>query len=287
MQPEIIKLAPTLSPKERAKLTISNWHKAVEGKAVFNEAERKAILTPKYGDVDGAREFEYYFHLYKWANLFWRDEIDKIFLRFSILLTQLNNFRLSFGVDIVIKAAIWEIAFLSRDNKNIDKEDENKEKEEGAIKLLKHFEVFKERYDWDKEEKIIEVREESPLVVEPQKFIQAIEQELKRLFEYKLAVEEVEKELDGVPLFDENTYARFRDYWKQSEVLLESYNSSIERLETWRDFDDLKVVLKDKEQYLIKKPIPEKEAVNRLIADIKSLVESELRQFDILTGKTQ
>lgn len=278
MQSEIIKLAPTLSPKERAKLVLMDWHKAVGGKAIFDEAEQKTLLTPKYRDVEGAREFEYYFHLYKWANMMWRDDIDKTFLRFSVLLTQLNNFCMSFGVDMVIKAAIWEITFLSKNKKD-------KEKEKGVVELLKRFEVFKEHYDWDKDTKIIEMREESPLVVEPQKYIQAIEQELKKLFEYKLAVEEVEKELDGVPLFDEITYTRFRNYWGQSDTLSANYNNSIERLETWKDFDNLKIVLKDKEQFLIKKPASEKEAADRLVADIKSLVESELKKFDILAGK--
>lgn len=279
MQSEIIKLAPTLSPKERAKLVLSDWHKTVEGNRVFNEAEQKAILTPKYGDVEGTRQFEYYFHLYRWANIFWRDDVEKTFLRFSLLLAQLMQVNTAFLVDIVFKAVISDINFSFLRNKRVE--------ENFSINLLKKYEALRESYDWDKNLKILEINENSPLIQEPERFAREAEKQLKLLTEYKIAIEEVEKELDGVPLFDERTYMRLRGYWEQSEFIVSLYNKTFEKLEENKSkiVDDLKLILKNKEKYLVKRLEPDKEVVTQLIADVKSLVDSELKQFDVLAGR--
>ncbi|TSC77461.1 MAG: hypothetical protein G01um101429_1043 [Parcubacteria group bacterium Gr01-1014_29] len=115
--------------------------------------------------------------------------------------------------------------------------------------------------------------------------IQFLENKIKTLFEYRAAVETLEKELD-LPLFDEITYSKIRSYWSWTENFVEKHNEFIESLET-KDLekDGLRVILENKENYLLKCLEPDKGVVTQMIADVKELVNSEIGLDEYVVNK--
>ena len=116
-----------------------------------------------------------------------------------------------------------------------------------------------------------------------QETTQFLEKEIKELFEYKAAVETIEKELD-LPLFDETTYSKIKSYWSWTENFVTKHNEIVEGFEA-ADFerDEFLVAFgSNKEKCLIKRLEPDKEVVAQMIVAVKELVNSEIELHEYI-----
>lgn len=248
---DIIKLAPDLSTKERIKLFISNWHKTVTDKPLLNTAEFRAVhsMTTR----EEWREFHYYLSLYQWSNLFLRDEIEILFLRIICIYYQLVHFRGAMILDGVIKSE----SVLTE------------------LHLLKSFELTDSEYDEELDTEIITIKKNPLVHPDPKEIVSVINNHIQDFISLRATVETIESELDGTPLFDEKTYAKFQGYWDQIPKLTEEHNKFINSLE--KDEDIWKRKVKDKEQYLIQIFSPEQKFVDERIESLKELVNSDVQ----------
>jgi hypothetical protein len=86
----IIKLAPTLSPRERAKILISDYYNFITtGNSVINEAERQALWNFKTSQA--WREYYTLVTTYKWAHIIWYGQIEKMGLASLFINGHLNT----------------------------------------------------------------------------------------------------------------------------------------------------------------------------------------------------
>lgn len=266
---DITKLAPNLSTKERIRLWLADWHKAVVGKPMLTETEKRALIS--FRAAEDFNQCHYFTELYKWCRLVWLDEIDKIWLRTAFLFDQTVQFRMLFCFDAAIKLAKKKIQLLGGDSEEDDS---------SILKTLEKFEIINNGYDWLQSAKRVEIIDGSLWTNKLELAIRTLEAAIKELSEYQNAINLVEKEL-GLPLFDEKTNARIGAYWTSVKTLAEMHNQFIENLEKRGDgVGEVKTVLKNKEKYLIKFLEPDKELVNQLINEVKQLVEQELRIYD-------
>lgn len=77
---DIIKLAPTLSAKEKYKLVVTDFHRElVEGRPTLSGAEREAIVRCEKRDV--WEEYTRHIGIMQWASTFWSKDIETEKLR--------------------------------------------------------------------------------------------------------------------------------------------------------------------------------------------------------------
>src|SRR3989344_3520157 len=248
-KPDIIKLAPTLTAKERMKFILSNWHKTVTEKPFLNESEVKALFgMTEIGDFD---ECQYFFALYQWSNMLLRDDIEKAWLRFIAGYNYLVHLRGLLIIDLIIKV----------------------EKEDGS--LLERFEITNRSLDPESGLETMAIKEKVSFFPNPKEVVSTLNIHIQTLFGYRDITQKIESELD-IPIFDEKTYARIRGYWTQTEKFISDHNRFIESLEKR---GEQKVILTDKEQYILQITPPDPEFVEQCIQDIKKLVESDISKF--------
>ena len=87
---DLIKLAPTLSAKERLKLVIASLQKEMEGgQSIITESERQALL--RFEDRKMYEEYTSRVMLFRWANIIWVREIETEKLRVCALYIVLTD----------------------------------------------------------------------------------------------------------------------------------------------------------------------------------------------------
>lgn len=248
-KPDILKLAPTLTPKERMRFILSNWHKTVSDRPFLSESEIKAL----YGmtELDDFNQCQYFFSLYQWSNILLREDIEKAWLRFTAGYVYLVHLRGLLMLDLVIKS----------------------EKQDGS--LLEGFEATERSFNYETGLETVVIKDKIRLSPNPKEIVLTLNNHIQALFGFRDIIQKVEAELD-IPIFDEKTYARIQGYWTQTEKFISDHNRFIESLEK-RGED--KIILTDKEQYLLQIIPPGSDFVEQWVQDIKSMTEAELSKF--------
>lgn len=97
---------------------------------------------------------------------------------------------------------------------------------------------------------------------------------------YREAILKIKQELYDMPVFDQKVANRIEGYFKDIDELINRYNNMI------RDIckisvikQQIKPIVQDQGNYLIKKVVPSKEKIDEAINALKQVVESELRAF--------
>ncbi|MDO8430181.1 MAG: hypothetical protein Q7S73_02340 [bacterium] len=222
----IIKLAPTLSARERAKILITDYHKVLSGeKAVISEPEKQALL--RFEDRNVWKEYLRYIEFYKWVNVLWKNEIKNSGVQILALSLYLSSFQrfLATGTD----------EHFYRD---------------GEVKTM----------------------------------VGLVKDHIKNLLEYHQALQELEVEIDLVPMLNKKAHLEIKKAWELIESWITKYNNFFDFIQKLladenvehEGYEYCKSILKDKEQFLIIKPPLDKAVVNQLVQDMKELVESEL-----------
>ena len=111
-------------------------------------------------------------------------------------------------------------------------------------------------------------------------FVEMTEQCLRKFYAYREAIIVVERELYGMPLFHQKKSAIIASYYEAMDETFERYNYRIKKFYERCQQDDIpKTVMEDVESYVVKKPIPMKELVDELVAEVIGVVDSEMEML--------
>src|SRR5262245_46456357 len=104
---DIMRLASSLSGKERAKLLITSWHEAIIGKQTFSKAETDMLV--QFKEPGEGRICRYYLTLYRYGYFMVKNMLEETYLKIVILSSQLQQFHKALVIDGVITAALRAI----------------------------------------------------------------------------------------------------------------------------------------------------------------------------------
>jgi hypothetical protein len=91
------------------------------------------------------------------------------------------------------------------------------------------------------------------------------------------AIAVVERELYGMPLFHAKKSAIIASFYQAMDDTFERYNYRITKFyERCQESDNPKIVLEDVESYVAKKPVLEKWLIEEIVAEVMSVVDSEM-----------
>jgi hypothetical protein len=147
-----------------------------------------------------------------------------------------------------------------------------------AIELCNKLSILNK--DWSTDTAKLTINDkDSPLVHKPLEMIRAMEDHLQMIAAYKEATAILEKELEGLPLFDDKSKANITELWEQIDKFVSQHNDFMESFEQKESTLFSKAVLTDKEQYLIKPKPPEQNLIDQLVKDIQELAEQETNAY--------
>jgi len=96
-------------------------------------------------------------------------------------------------------------------------------------------------------------------------------------YAYPEAIAQIERELYGMPLFNEKKKKVIASYYEAADEMFESYNKRIRMLSESKMIKKrMKPIAENLESYIAKKPIPSKELIDGLVAEIMGIVDSEM-----------
>ena len=225
---DIIKLAPTLSAKERFRMVVTDMQKVLEGgQRTLSETERQAIMR-----CEGREMWEDYTRrigIIQWADAFWTKDIEmeklRVFASSLLLERELDKFFLD---NYTMMPPMMRERFWS------------------GIK----------------------------------EYVQMVERSVTNFYAYRDAIVEVEKELYGMPLFYGKKKAVIESYYEAMDDTSERYNHRIKLFyERCQENDVPKTVMENVESYIVKKQTPTKELVDGVVAEVMSVVDSEMEML--------
>jgi len=112
------------------------------------------------------------------------------------------------------------------------------------------------------------------------RYVASMEHQSVLFYAYREAINEIEEELYGVPLFDEKSKAGITKYYDEVDELIKFYNHGIRGLcgdERIREY--IKPMVQDTESFLLKKPVPSSILVEQLVGGIRGIADAELRMM--------
>jgi hypothetical protein len=106
------------------------------------------------------------------------------------------------------------------------------------------------------------------------------EEQSVEFYTYPLAINKLEQELYGMPIFDEKRAKRMATYYEAADELIEHHNESI-RIFSANPIikKTIKPIVQDMEKYLVKKPTPDPAQVDMIIEEIRHIADGETRRL--------
>ena len=97
---------------------------------------------------------------------------------------------------------------------------------------------------------------------------------------YRETIVQVERELYGMPLFNERKKEVIASYYEAVDEMFENYNNRIRMLcESKMIKKQMKPIADNLENYIAKKPIPQKELIDEVVGEIMGIVDSEMEML--------
>jgi hypothetical protein len=110
--------------------------------------------------------------------------------------------------------------------------------------------------------------------------VEFLERNSTEFYAYREAIIQVERELYGIPLFDEKKKAVIASYYEAVDEMFSGYNVRIRALsETHLMKVRMKYIAENMESYTAKKPIPPKELIDKLVGEIMEVVDAEMQML--------
>jgi len=111
-------------------------------------------------------------------------------------------------------------------------------------------------------------------------YVALFERQSVEFYCYQEAINTIELELYGVPLFNEEKKDQIASCYETTDQFIEHYNETIrwmcENEVTKRYF---KPIVHDMNSFLVKKPVPDANLVEHMVNDIRQIAESETRML--------
>ena len=226
--PDLVKLAPNLSAKERFKIIIPDLHRALMGeKQLLSESERQAITHFENRAV--WEEYTRRIGIMQWADTFWTDGIETEKLRAFACYLLLGR-----AVDRLVTDADMPLPDDMRDAL--------------CANIREHVDLF--------------------------------EKNSTEFYAYREATVQVERELYGMPLFNEKKKEVIASYYESVDEMFENYNNRIRMICKSKMIQKrINPLAEHPESYVAKKPIPQKELVDELVDGIMRVVDSEMEML--------
>ena len=96
-------------------------------------------------------------------------------------------------------------------------------------------------------------------------------------YAYPEAITRIERELYGMPLFNEKKKRVIASYYEAADEMFESYNKRIRMLsESKMVKERMKPIAENLESYIAKKPVPLQELIDGLVTEIMGVVDAEM-----------
>ncbi len=107
--------------------------------------------------------------------------------------------------------------------------------------------------------------------------VEMLETNSKTFYAYREAIAQVERELYGMPLFNERRRKVIESYYEAVDEMFENYNDRIRMLCGSNMIKKhMKPIADNLENYIAKKPVPQKELIDMLVGEIMDIVDSEM-----------
>jgi hypothetical protein len=112
-------------------------------------------------------------------------------------------------------------------------------------------------------------------------YVALIEEQSVDFYAHREAFAVIQRELYGVPVLNAKWMADITEDYRAVDEIIERYNETIRKIcqnEVIRK--RIKPIVDDTESYLVKKPIPDAELVERIVEDIRHIAASETRMLE-------
>ena len=112
------------------------------------------------------------------------------------------------------------------------------------------------------------------------KYVETLERNSRKFYAYRETIVQVERELYGMPLFNERKKEVIASYYEAVDEMFENYNNRIRMLcESKMIKKQMKPIADNLENYIAKKPIPQKELIDEVVGEIMGIVDSEMEML--------
>lgn len=115
------------------------------------------------------------------------------------------------------------------------------------------------------------------LCAEVEEHVRMLEKNSVEFYAYREAVAQIERELYGMPLFNEKKKAALADYYEWVDEMFERYNTRIRMLCEGKVMEEnMKPIIEHMKSYIAKKPVPDKKMVDKLVGEVMVIVDAEM-----------
>jgi hypothetical protein len=111
-------------------------------------------------------------------------------------------------------------------------------------------------------------------------YVDMLERNSEKFYAYPEAIMQIERELYGMPLFNEWKKEVIASYYQAADEIFEHYNNRIRMLSTSKMIQKrIKPIVENLGSYTAKKPVPSKELVDEIIGEITGIVDAEMEML--------
>lgn len=147
-----------------------------------------------------------------------------------------------------------------------------------ALSLNLHYTL--ERVLLDGDDKSISKEKRAEQFERVKKYVAMLKEHSVEFYAYREAINKVEQELYGVPLFNEEKKNSIASCYEMVDELFEHHNTTIRVMcENKIIKRHVKPIVQDMESYLAKKPVPDAAIVERIVDEIRQIADSETRML--------
>ena len=112
------------------------------------------------------------------------------------------------------------------------------------------------------------------------KYVAMLEEQSVEFYAYREAINKVEQELYGVPLFNEKEKNSIASCYEMVDELFEHNTSTIRVMcENKIIKNSIKPIVQDMESYLAKKPVPDPATIEQIVNEVREIADSETRML--------
>jgi len=118
------------------------------------------------------------------------------------------------------------------------------------------------------------------ICVDVREDVEMLEKNSMEFYAYPEAITQIERELYGMPLFNEKKKKVIASYYEAADEVFEGYNHRIQMLSEGKMIKEyMKPIAENLESYIAKKPIPSQELIDGLVKEILDIVDSEMEML--------
>ncbi len=112
------------------------------------------------------------------------------------------------------------------------------------------------------------------------KYVAMMEKNSALFYSYREAINAIERELYGVPIFNEGQKKQIAAYYEAIDDLFEEHNSIVRMVCGNKAIKQrIRPIIRDMESYLVKKPTPDKKLVEQIVDGIRQIAESDMEML--------